>query len=290
MRPPDSYHVIDDIPDAGIFCAARESDSRKYLFLPRALGRDSSRDLQLAPLEPSLTIRALPSTAADSAPTGNLLYCVNEKYVDPAGLETHMALGQERWEYFPLLMESISKYGAFMTTNGVILTNFSDAADPCTARKGDVTINTGITVPASMEREVDDLWAKHETFMRETHQFGAAPGDDLERPRITQFTIVKAKELRDPLDPAKGFTGNVQYSMQETYVTPEGVKGHFATLPKAHPDVSERLIAILTDPQYQKFGDVGQGKVITSMDKNAAFVSNIVGGLKKVLASVFKKN
>ena len=62
--------------------------------------------------------------------------------MDPAGLETHMALGQERWEYFPLLMESISKYGAFLTTNGVILTNFSDAADPCTARKGDCLLYT----------------------------------------------------------------------------------------------------------------------------------------------------
>ena len=91
------------------------------------------------------------------------------------------------------------------------------------------------------------------------------------------------------MDPSEGFTGNVQYSMQETYVAPEGVKGHFAALPKAHPDVSERLIAILTDPQYQKFGDVGQGEVITSMDKNVDFVSNIVGGLTKALETAFPK-
>ena len=124
--------------------------------------------------------------------------------MDPAGLETHMALGQERWEYF-LLMESISKYGAFLTTNGVILTNFSDAADPCTARKGDVTINTGITVPESMEDELDDLWAKHETFMRETHQFGDAPGDDLEAPSHHPVHHRQGEGAARPHGPIRGF-------------------------------------------------------------------------------------
>ena len=121
-----------------------------------------------------------------------MLYVVNEKYVGPQGIPEHMKSGEENWEKFPMLMEMIEKYGIFMDTNGVILTNFADDAAPCTARKGDTCINISIAVPTSMEAKVDDIWKEHESFMRNTHNFtSASSGDDMESPRITQFTISK---------------------------------------------------------------------------------------------------
>ena len=205
---------------------------------------------------------------------------MNEKYVDPAGLGEHMSIGEKEWAGFPRLMDAIGRYAPFMTTNGVILTNYSDDIEPCTARKGDVTINLGILVPASMEADVDALWATHEKFMRDTHQFGEfPPADDLKRPRITQFTIVKAPELKDPLDPSKGTTGKIQYSMQETYCTADGIKGHFA-LREQYPKMFDAIMPLVSE--YGVYTDLGQGLVIAAMEK-PSFVSNVVSGLGNFL-------
>ena len=205
---------------------------------------------------------------------------MNEKYVDPAGLGEHMSIGEKEWAGFPRLMDAIGRYAPFMTTNGVILTNYSDDIEPCTARKGDVTINLGILVPASMEADVDALWATHEKFMRDTHQFGEfPPADDLKRPRVTQFTIVKAPELKDPLDPSKGTTGKIQYSMQETYCTADGIKGHFA-LREQYPKMFDAIMPLVSE--YGVYTDLGQGLVITAMEK-PSFVSNVVSGLGNFL-------
>ena len=109
-----------------------------------------------------------------------------------------MKSGEEKWEKFPMLMEMIEKYGVFLDTSGVIFTNYADDAAPCTARKGDTCINLSIVVPASMEAEADNIWKEHEAWMRDTHSFTTSSGDDMESPRITQFTISKGGVRHPP--------------------------------------------------------------------------------------------
>ena len=200
-----------------------------------------------------------------------------------------MRVGAEQWDQFPKLMEFIRDYSQFMTTNGEIFTNYVDRAPACTARKGDTTINLGFVVPQSMERTVDALWKSHEEFMRETHDFGEGPTNDPTRPRLTQFTITKARELVNPMDPTEGFTGNLQYSMQETYASKDGIAKHMAfNDPKSgYAALFEALMPLLEEP-YVRYADVGQGVVITSMQKGG-FNSNIVGGFKELLDKVLPR-
>merc|ERR1711934_802128 len=86
---------------------------------------------------------------------------------------------------------------------------------PCTARKGDTTVSLGLIVPAKLERDVDAAWRQHEQWMRKTHDFGEGVHgkfDDLAKPRITDYTVTKAYEHVDPMDPNSTKTGKVRSS------------------------------------------------------------------------------
>merc|ERR1712167_121615 len=83
------------------------------------------------------------------------------------------------------------------------------------AMQGSPTIHLVWKVPAGEdEAAVDAYWKKHETWMRESHQFGSN-GDE---PRILSYTISKGKELENPLDSASKETGMILYVMSEIYV------------------------------------------------------------------------
>lgn len=223
-------------------------------------------------------------TLPASSPTGNLLYAVTERYVDVIGVQEHMRIGAEKWSGFPKLMDFFEKYGCFAQPNGVQFTTFADAAEPCKTRKNDITLSLGITVPASKEKELDVLFASHERFMRQTHAYGdyANPlHDDVKHPRLTHFSVNKAKELVDPFDETKGYTGKVQYSIAETYVSEKGIEGHFS-FRESHPLVFEGIVDAFTNPDYARFADVGGGRVVAAQH-SVDFASNIIGGVKKAL-------
>ena len=197
------------------------------------------------------------------------------------------------WVDSPKFFDLAEKYGIFFSVNGTQLTNYADSAEPCLASKNDVNLALGITVPKLQESKLDALLLKHEQFMRDTHVFDSELGgklshDDLVQPRLTHFSVNKAQELVDPFDPSKGFTGSVQYSIQETYVTQQGVDGHF-NFQSTYPALFEEIVGTFTDPKYIQFADLGQGKVITSMQKSSGMTSNIIGGFKRVLDKVLPR-
>ena len=209
---------------------------------------------------------------------------MTERYVDALGVQEHMRLGAERWSGFPKLMELFAEHGCFAQPNGFQLTTFADAADPCKTRKNDITLSLGIVVPASKEKELDALFASHERFMRSTHAYGdyANPmHDDVKQPRLTHFSVNKSKELVDPFDESKGYTGKVQYSIAETYVSEKGIEGHFS-FRESHPEVFNGIVEHFTDPEYARFADVGGGRVVAAQHR-VDFASNIIGGIKKAL-------
>ena len=223
-----------------------------------------------------------PPPPSESEPTGNVLYIVNEKYVTPDGLKEHFKLGEEKWEKFPMLMELMDKYGVFFNANGTILTNFVDDAAPCTARKGDTCINLAVSVPAEMEAKADQIWKEHESFMRSTHNFTTGPGDDMESPRITQFTITKGYETKVPMDFDSPKTGKILYIMHETYVSPDGLTGHME-LGAKYPDLFDKLMPLVEDNAV--YVDFGQTKVFTNMSK-PHLASNIVRGFADLFDSI----
>ena len=115
------------------------------------------------------------------------------------------------------------------------------------------------------------------------HDFGEGVHgkyDDLTRPRITQYTVTKAYEHVDPMDPLSAKTGNVMYAVEESYVSPDGVKGHMEIAP---PELD--IMKYLTNKSYVRYMDVGQGHVIAAMPRK--LTSNIVSGLGKFFQQIF---
>ncbi|CAE8669446.1 unnamed protein product [Polarella glacialis] len=87
------------------------------------------------------------------------------------------------------------------------------------------TIHITWRVPKAEEAEIDAYWKGHEAWMRSSHTMGAR-GDDSKAPRLLEFYVSKGLELKNPLCPAMGETGNVIYQMSETYVAPQGIAKH----------------------------------------------------------------
>ena len=219
-----------------------------------------------------------------STPTGHLLYSWNEKYVSPADVDEHMKVGDAKWEDFPKLLKLVKTNGHFrISGHGKIVANYNDCSEPCTARKGDTTVSLGLIVPAKLERDVDAAWRQHEQWMRKTHDFGEGVHgkfDDLAKPRITNYTVTKAYEHVDPMDPNSTKTGNVMYAVEESYVSADGVLGHMTNAPQELD-----IFKYLTNKRYVKYMDVGQGQVIAAMPRK--LTSNIVSGFAKVFRSIF---
>lgn len=163
----------------------------------------------------------------ESGESGNVLYCMTELYAEAAGIEAHMARAGEVYaEGLGKFMEYMDKYAVHREVGSTVLTCFSaDPAEPCTAQKGDTSLQASLSMPKAQEAEMDALWKEHEAWMRKTHTFDKSK-DDMSSPRLTSFTICKKDEQVDAMDPSKGLTGNVTYIMSETYVSPNGIKGH----------------------------------------------------------------
>ena len=133
-----------------------------------------------------------------------------------------------------------------------------------TNMKGMPTLHSVWKVPKADEAKVDAIWKAHEEWMRATHTHGTA-GSDEEKPRLPKFTISKGKELKDPMNPESGETGNLLYVMSEIYAAPEGIAGHFK--------IGEGLemMANIMDGigKYGYFMEVGTCQVIACMEDEA---------------------
>ena len=112
-------------------------------------------------------------------------------------------------------------------------------------------------VPADKAGEVEEVLAIHADWMRETHSLEADG-----RVHLVDYYVTKTEELKNPLDPSEGTTGNIPYSINETYVDKDGLDQHMQKgMQFEHfPKIAETFLG------YGKAFVVMGGTVIHSME------------------------
>ena len=116
-----------------------------------------------------------------------------------------------------------------------------------------IKIGTMIELPRACL--VADTIAEHADWMRKTHSLEAGGGIHL-----VDYYVARADEQNNIADPSQGTTGNILYSINETYVLPEGIDQHMEQGMKW--EGFEQFVGTL-----QKYGKVliGGGTVIQAM-------------------------
>ena len=120
---------------------------------------------------------------------------------------------------------------------------------------GQKTFNFALSVSSEDAEKVEKAIAEHADWMRETHSLEAGGGIHL-----VDYYVAKADEQNNTADPSQGTTGNILYSINETYVLPEGIDQHMEQGMKW--EGFEQFVGTL-----QKYGKVliGGGTVIQAM-------------------------
>ena len=91
------------------------------------------------------------------------------------------------------------------------------------SKKGQLTFNFALSVPADKAEEAEEMIATHAAWMRETHSLEADG-----RIHLVDYHVAKAEEMKNLLDPSEGTTGNILYSINEVYVESDGIDRHMA--------------------------------------------------------------
>ncbi len=89
------------------------------------------------------------------------------------------------------------------------------------AHKGKIQLLFTITASADQVAEGDRLFASHGPWIESTHH---RTGDKA----LISYDVSKAPELKNPLDPNSGQTGNTCFILNEIYENEAGVADHFA--------------------------------------------------------------
>ena len=82
-------------------------------------------------------------------------------------------------------------------------------------------INLGYVVPKESAERVESIFKKHASWMEE---FYSENNDGQEHLLNSYFT--KAPEFVDPTDPSKGETGNIVFTINESFITLKSVQRH----------------------------------------------------------------
>jgi hypothetical protein len=88
------------------------------------------------------------------------------------------------------------------------------------AHKGKVQLTLVFSAPPDQVAEGDRIFQSHEPWMKATHQ---RTGDKA----LLSYTVSKAPELSNPMDPTSAPTGNTCFILTEVYETEAGVLDHF---------------------------------------------------------------
>ncbi len=89
-------------------------------------------------------------------------------------------------------------------------------------KNGNTTFGFTMRVPESEAIEVDDLIFSHAKWMSETHSLEPENG----KLQTLEYFVSKATELHDMMDPSKGSTGNIIYSVSEVHIDDEHFGKH----------------------------------------------------------------
>ncbi len=89
------------------------------------------------------------------------------------------------------------------------------------AHHGKIQLLFTITASADQVAEGDRLFRSHGPWIESTHH---RTGDKA----LLSYDVSKAAELKNPLDPNSGTTGNTCFILNEIYESEAGVADHFA--------------------------------------------------------------
>ena len=89
------------------------------------------------------------------------------------------------------------------------------------AHKGKIQLLFTITASPDQVAEGDRLFRSHGPWIESTHH---RTGDKA----LISYDVSKAAELKNPLDPNSGTTGNTCFILNEIYESEAGVADHFA--------------------------------------------------------------
>ena len=88
------------------------------------------------------------------------------------------------------------------------------------SQKGKTQLTFFIVAPPDQVAEGDRIFKSHAPWMEKTHH---RDGDKA----LLEYTVSKAPELNNPLDPNSGTTGNTCFILNEYYESEAGVADHF---------------------------------------------------------------
>lgn len=206
-----------------------------------------------------------PLDLATSADTGNLLYNRADTFAGPEAVNRHLEIIKDMWpEGWGKMQRYNRDFGVFSDFGNMkLIRSLEDRVGAVKTEKGNSTVSMTWRVPKEKEAELDEFFANHEKWMRSSHASGGldAPKDD-KVPRITSYNVAKGPELNDPMDKSKGETGNLIYTLSETYPDADGVDKHVALAKESWKDGWEQLKKYNTD--YSISTTCGSSKVITS--------------------------
>ena len=87
---------------------------------------------------------------------------------------------------------------------------------------GNTAFGFTMRVPESDEAVVDDIISSHAQWMSETHSLKKEEG----KLHTLEYFVSKATEFNDMMDPEKGSTGNVIYTVNEVHIDDEHFGKH----------------------------------------------------------------
>ncbi|MGB0520667.1 MAG: hypothetical protein ACPGKU_06560, partial [Candidatus Puniceispirillaceae bacterium] len=87
---------------------------------------------------------------------------------------------------------------------------------------GHTTFGFTMRVPDSDVTAVDELISSHAAWMQKTHSLTEVEG----KLHTLEYYVSKAAELNDMMDPSKGTTGNVVYTVSEVHKDDEHFGKH----------------------------------------------------------------
>ncbi len=99
------------------------------------------------------------------------------------------------------------------------------------AHKGKIHLNFVIVAPADQVEEGERLFRTHGPWMEATHH---REGDKA----LLSYSVSKAPELSNPMDPNSAPTGNTCFILDEIYETEAGVADHFQQAQASWQDFS----------------------------------------------------
>ena len=115
---------------------------------------------------------------------------------------------------------------------------------------GKIQLTFFIVAPPDQVAEGDRLFKSHAPWLERTH---ARTGEKA----LLEYTVSKAPELNNPLDPNSGATGNTTFILNEYYESEAGVADHFEKAQSSWPDFP----ALVDWMEVQGVGDDRRSRV-----------------------------